>query len=118
MQWHQLDHMRTICTSPQTDNHTSTSSLIFTGRVLFFLRTFSRELEATTGETADKLHKNIHDELYSLDLGIDEARDLTQNRPLCILLSVHSAIRTRSGACYYGIGLDALPDAQPTVSKH
>jgi len=30
-QWHQLDHMRTICTTLQTDNRTSTSSLIFTG---------------------------------------------------------------------------------------
>jgi len=29
MQWHQLDHMQTICTSLQTDNHTSTSSLNF-----------------------------------------------------------------------------------------
>ena len=28
-QWHQLDHMQTICTSLQTDNHTNTSSLIF-----------------------------------------------------------------------------------------
>jgi len=28
-QWHQLDHMQIICTSHQTDNHTSTSSLIF-----------------------------------------------------------------------------------------
>jgi len=28
-QWHQLDHMQTICTSVQTDNHTNTSSLIF-----------------------------------------------------------------------------------------
>jgi len=28
-QWHQLDHMQTICTSPQTDNHTNTSSLNF-----------------------------------------------------------------------------------------
>ena len=28
-QWHQLDHMQTICTSLQTDNHTSTSSLSF-----------------------------------------------------------------------------------------
>jgi len=28
MQWHQLDHMQTICTSLQTDNHTNTSSLI------------------------------------------------------------------------------------------
>ena len=28
MQWHQLDHMQTICISLQTDNHTSTSSVI------------------------------------------------------------------------------------------
>jgi len=28
-QWHQLDHMKTICTSLQTGNHTSTSSLKF-----------------------------------------------------------------------------------------
>ena len=28
-QWHQLDHMETICTSLQTDNHTNTSSLNF-----------------------------------------------------------------------------------------
>jgi len=29
MQWHQLDHMQTICTSLQTDNHNNTSSLNF-----------------------------------------------------------------------------------------
>jgi len=28
-QWHQLDHMQTICTSLQTDKQTSTSSLNF-----------------------------------------------------------------------------------------
>ena len=28
-QWHQLDHMQTICTSLQTDNHNNTSSLKF-----------------------------------------------------------------------------------------
>jgi len=28
-QWHQLDHMQTICTSLQTDNHTNTSSVNF-----------------------------------------------------------------------------------------
>jgi len=28
-QWHQLDHMQSICTSLQTDNHASTSSLSF-----------------------------------------------------------------------------------------
>jgi len=35
MQWHQLDHMQTICTTLQTDNHTNPSSLNFTGRILF-----------------------------------------------------------------------------------
>ena len=29
MQWHQLDHMQTICTSLQTDSYTNTSSLNF-----------------------------------------------------------------------------------------
>jgi len=28
-QWHQLDHMQMLCTSIQTDNHASTSSLNF-----------------------------------------------------------------------------------------
>jgi len=27
-QWHQLEHMQTICTSLQIDNHTNTSSLV------------------------------------------------------------------------------------------
>ena len=35
--------------------------------------------------------KNIHDDLSSLDLGICEARDLVQNRPLCRPTSLHSA---------------------------
>jgi len=35
-QWHQQDHMQVICTSLQTDNHPSTSSLSFLmGRMLF-----------------------------------------------------------------------------------
>jgi len=34
-QWHQLDHMQTICTLLQTDNHASTLSLkFFTGWML------------------------------------------------------------------------------------
>jgi len=37
-QWHQLDHMQISCTSLQTDNHTSTSSLnFFTGWMLFLM---------------------------------------------------------------------------------
>jgi len=35
--------------------------------------------------------KNIHDDLSSLDLRIHEARDLAQNRPVCRLMSLHSA---------------------------
>ena len=35
-QWNQLDHMQTISTSLQTDNHTNTSSLsLFAGRMLY-----------------------------------------------------------------------------------
>ena len=37
-QWHQLDHMQTICTLLQTDNHTNTSSLnVFTFQMLFLM---------------------------------------------------------------------------------
>ena len=35
-QWHQLDHMETICTSLQTDNHTNSSSF-FRGRMIFLM---------------------------------------------------------------------------------
>jgi len=34
-QWHQLDHMQSICTSLQKNNHASTSSVnFFTSRML------------------------------------------------------------------------------------
>ena len=46
-QWYQLDHMQTICTSLQTDNHTNTSSLNFTGRVLFLAP--SQQCQSTEG---------------------------------------------------------------------
>jgi len=36
-QWHELDHTQIICTSLQTDNHASTSSInFFTGQMLFY----------------------------------------------------------------------------------
>jgi len=46
-QWHQLDHMQTICTSLQTDNHTSTSSLSFAGQMLFL--TPNQQCQRTEG---------------------------------------------------------------------
>ena len=51
----------------------------------------TRELEATTGRPHTAWTKNIHDDLFSLDLGIYVARDLAQNRPLLRLMSLHSA---------------------------
>jgi len=45
-QWHQLDHMQTICTSFQADNHTNTLSLI-TGRMLFL--TPNQQCQSTEG---------------------------------------------------------------------
>jgi len=51
-QWHQLDHMQIICTSLQTDNHTSTSSLrLFTGWMLFLT---PNQQHQSTAEKNDK----------------------------------------------------------------
>ena len=47
LQWHQLDHMQTICTSLRTDNHTSTSSLKFYRRMLFL--TPNQQCQSTEG---------------------------------------------------------------------
>ena len=50
-QWHQLNHMQIICTSLQTVNHASTSSLhIFRGRMPFLLPNQQRQ------STEGKLH--------------------------------------------------------------
>jgi len=54
MQWHQLDHMQTICTLLQTDNHTNTSSLnVFTGRMLFL--TPNQQRQSTEGNITKSL---------------------------------------------------------------
>jgi len=52
MQWHQLDHMQTICTSPQTDNHINTSSLNFTGWMLFV--TPNQQCQSTEGKAINQ----------------------------------------------------------------
>ena len=49
-------------------------------------------LEVTTGAAVHTWMKNYHDGLSSLDLGIHEARDLVQNRPLRRLISLHSVM--------------------------
>ena len=47
-------------------------------------------LQRTGGDHRTTWMKNIHDDLSSLDLGIHEARDLVENRPLWRLTSLHS----------------------------
>jgi len=50
-QWHQLDHMQVICSSLQTDNHASTSSLnFFTGWMLFLTPNCIKALKAISTE--------------------------------------------------------------------
>jgi len=51
MQWHQLDHMQTICISLQRDDHTNTPHSIFTGRMLFLTPSSVKALKATALKT-------------------------------------------------------------------
>jgi len=60
-QWHQLDHMQNICTSLQTDNDASTSSLnrtFFTGWMLCL--TPNEQCQSTEGIYAyqERVHQN------------------------------------------------------------
>ena len=57
-QWHQLGHMQ-ICTSLQTDNHTSTSLLsFFTGRMPFLPP--NQQRQSTEGNSA--AHQRLYNE--------------------------------------------------------
>jgi len=63
-QWHQLDHMQITCTSLQTGNHTSTSTLsFFTGRMPFLSPNQQRQSTEGITTTNGKYTKN-HTILY------------------------------------------------------
>jgi len=54
-QWHQLGHMQ-VCTSLQTDNHTSTSLLkLFTGRMPFLPP--NQQRQSTEGPTVQYMQQ-------------------------------------------------------------
>jgi len=53
MQWHQLDHMQTICTSFQTDNHLNISSVNFFKGWMLFL-TAKQQCQGTEGTVTNK----------------------------------------------------------------
>jgi len=61
--------------------------LISDASTFFF---FKPPSERPLGQLRMTWMNNIHDDLSSLDLGIHEARDLAQNRPLWRLMSLHS----------------------------
>jgi len=57
--WHQLCYMQVICTSLQTDNHASTSSLlVFTCRMPFLLHNQQRQsTESSICRTVPEIKK-------------------------------------------------------------
>jgi len=50
--WHQLNHVQIVCTAFQTDNHASTSPLIFKGRMLFLTPNQKRQSTETKPKQA------------------------------------------------------------------
>jgi len=57
-QWHQLDHVEIICTSLQTGNHASTSSLNFTGWMLFL--TPNQQCQSSEGKSSVQSCEIVH----------------------------------------------------------
>ena len=101
-QWHQLDHMQTICTSLQTDSHTNTNTR---------LHPFNGPLSGTTQVSRYQKGKT--------NLDFTEARDSEWQwhqlglMPVCTLLQTDNHAST---PVFYRP--DALPATQPTASKH
>jgi len=58
-QWHQLDHMQIICTSLQTDKHTSTSPLSFC-RPDALPDATNEQCQSTEGKYLLHLHNHDH----------------------------------------------------------
>jgi len=82
MWWHQLDHMQTICTSLQTDNHTNTPSLSFTGRMLFLAP--NQQRQSTEGSKSGK-------QIDYIDMSLRGAVTIVTGTTVSSALSVVSA---------------------------
>jgi len=131
MQWHQLDHMQTICTSLQTDNHINISSL------KFFKPDALPDAQPTVPKHWTQTH--THTRLFNgplsgttrvswyqksiINLDFTEARDsewqwhqLSHMQTICTSLQTDNHINISSLKFFFKP--DALPDAQPTVPKH
>jgi len=127
MQWHQLDHMQTICTLLQTDNHTNAQ----------FLQAGCSSWCLTNSVKALR-HKSLtHSHLFNGRLsrtaqvsqyqGVKTSLDWTEARDnerqwhqlghmqVCTLLQTDNHTSTPPLSFYQP---NALPAAQPTASKH
>ena len=91
--------MQTICTSLQTDNHTNTSSLNFTGRVLFL--TPNQQCQSTEGADTNKKFKSRNKTKHdcwkkSHSWWLLSNLHATSNN-YCVLLADDSVTLTQSG---------------------
>ena len=145
MQWHQLDHMQTICTSLQTDNHTNSPTphhSSFTGWMLFLTPSHLQRLlfewpsqhgaawvpllhpvnglfSRTTWISQCQQGKTSLDFNEARDDGILGCSDISWT--ICkqsAHLSRQITTPTVQHPSLKFYRLNALPDAQPTVSKH
>ena len=65
-QWHQLDHLQMFCTSLQTDNHASTSSLdFFIGPILFLMP--NQQCESTEGRSKQSRRDKGDEKCFETD---------------------------------------------------
>jgi len=112
-QWHQLGHMQ-VCTSLQTDNHTSTPPLCFLQAGCPSCRP-TNSVKALKAKTISRYQKG------KTNLDFTEARDSEWQWHQLEHMQVCTSLQTDNHAstpplCFYRP--DALPAAQPTASKH
>ena len=132
-QWHQLGHIQ-VCTLLQTDNHTSTPTLSF----------YRPDALPATQPTASKhcttsvqhTHMHTHTRLTALSPGLHRWAGTRKVKPIWILLkqetvsgsgiswaickSASCSRQTTTPAPHHSVFYrpDALPAAQPKLSKH
>jgi len=103
MQWHQLDHMQTICTLPRQMTKPTPHHSIFTGQ-MFFL-TSNQQYQSTEGMALLNLVTYLKTQVYTLYTTAQW--DISRNR-----LSISPAMTTDSPA------LDAMITGLQETKRH
>ena len=99
LQWHQLDHMQTICTSLLVDNLASTHRSIFTGRMLFLVpnpnsvKALKAKKTTNTKVKQNYYYRNYHQHLFMPHLSTTPAlvSDWAAHNGFSSLVSVPSS---------------------------